>query len=136
MAPLGKCCVGQRVAEQLVVGAEIVERDAGLRHTGGAAGLEHEHRLAGAALGDPALHRSAAQPVVLEQTEAREIAERLDLAPRVPSELSGEIQPEGAARGRIEMPRDDLADVDVERLARGSRPRRKVGIHMRAMSRG
>ena len=63
--------VRQRRAEQLVVGAEVVERDARLRNAGRAAGLEHVDRLAGEPLRDPALHRTAAQPLVLERAEAR-----------------------------------------------------------------
>ena len=127
---LREVLIGQRVAEQLVVDPEIVARDARLGHAGGAAGLEHVDRLAGAALGDPALHRSAAQPVVLEKTEAPEVVEARDLAPRIPSELLRELQPERATGGRVEMPRDDLADVDVERLALGARPSCEVGIRV------
>ena len=111
--------VGQRLAEDLVVGAEVLTRDAGLRDAGGAAGLEHEDRLPGEALRHPALHRAAAQPLVLERTQPGQIGEPVDLAPRIPSELARVIEPERTAGGGVEVPGHDFADPCVQARARG-----------------
>ena len=72
-APFGKRVVGQRLAEVLVVDAEVLVRDARLRHAGAAAGLEHVDRLVGVRLGHPAPHRPAAQPLVFERPELVEV---------------------------------------------------------------
>ena len=45
LRPLGEVLVGQRVAEHLVVDAEVVDDDAALGDAGGAAGLEDVDRL-------------------------------------------------------------------------------------------
>ena len=84
--PFGKYSIGQRLAEQLVVDAEVVAVDARLRNAGRAAGLEDVDRLAGEPLRHPALHRSAAQPLVLERAESPKIGERPDLAAWIPPE--------------------------------------------------
>src|SRR5262249_48486547 len=113
--------VGQRLAEQLVVGPEVFHRDARLWNAGRPARLEDEHWFAGEAFRNPALHRAAAQPFVLEQPEPLQLVERLHFAARVESGLLRELQPERRAGRRIEMPVDDLANPGVERLARGWR---------------
>ncbi len=110
--------VRQRRAEQLVIGAEILERHAGLRNARRAAGLEHIRRLAGESLRDPALHGTAAQPFVLECRKPRQVAEPADLLPRIPSELVCVVEPERRPRRRIEMPIDDVANMRVERGSR------------------
>ena len=92
--------VGQRRAEQLVVGAEIVAGDARLRRAGRAAGLEDEHRLAGQASRDPALHRSAAQPLVLERPQTFQVAEPLDLGPADPTRASSRSRARTGSRWR------------------------------------
>ena len=68
----------------------------------------------------------------LERAEAREIPERLDLAPRIPAKFCGKVQPEWTPRGWIEVPSDDLAHPGVEALAgrgagHGPRGRRMSG---------
>ena len=65
--------VGQRVAEHLVVDAEVVDVDARLGHAGAAAGLEDVDGPARVALRHPAAHRAAAQPLVLEGAELVEV---------------------------------------------------------------
>ena len=61
--------VGQGVAEHLVVDAEVVADDPALGDARGAAGLEHVPRSIRQRFRDPAPHRAAAQPVVLEVAE-------------------------------------------------------------------
>ena len=58
--------IRQRVAEDLVVGPEVVDRHAGFRGAGRPARFENEHRFALEPLRDPPLHRTAAQRLVLE----------------------------------------------------------------------
>src|SRR5262249_11850750 len=110
--------VGQRLAEQLVVGAEVLEGDTGLRDAGGAAGLEDEYRLTRTAVRDPTLGRAATQPRVLERAEPVDVGERVDCATGIPSELRRVVQPERRSGGRVEMPVHDLTHVRVERRAR------------------
>src|SRR5207237_8168445 len=100
--------VGQCFTEQLVVDSEILERHPCLRDARRAARLEHVDRLAHIAPTNPALYRAAAQPLVFEGAQAREVAEPVDLAARVPAQLLRVLQPEGTAGRRIEMPRDHL----------------------------
>src|SRR5687768_13644306 len=107
--------IGQRLAEELVVCAEIVERHTSLRNARSATRLEYVHRLARKPLRDPPLHRSASQPVVLESRKAGQIVEAAGLLSRIPAELPRVFQPERGPGSRIEMPGDDLADVRVER---------------------
>src|SRR5262249_50992676 len=94
-----------------------------LGNAGGAAGLEDEHRPAGERLRNPALHGTAAQCVVVELTEARQVGEARDLAPGIPRCLFRELEPERTTARGIEMPVDDLAPPGVELLARCRRGR-------------
>jgi hypothetical protein len=112
-----KVLVGERAAEDFVVDPEVLDADARLRRACRAAGLEHEDRFARQRFGDPPLHRTAAQPVVLERREAPEIGEAVDLAARIPAQFRRVIEPERGARCRIEMPRDHLTYPCVERGA-------------------
>ena len=107
--------VRQRVAEDLVIGAEVVDRHARLRRAGRPARLEDEHRLAGESLGDPPLHRAAAQRFVFERAEALQVRKRLDFLARIPPGLRREVEPERTTGRGIEMPVDDLAHPRVER---------------------
>src|SRR5262249_18712363 len=120
--------VGQRRAEQLVVDPEVVRGDARLGNAGRAAGLEDEDRLPVEAAGNPALHGTAAQPLVLEFAEAAQIGERPDLTARLPSGLRGELEPERRPGHRVEVPVDDLPEPRVERLLRPAGWRLRHGI--------
>ena len=106
--------VRQRLAEHLVVDAEVVAVDAA---SSGCRWCRRSRRrktgLPARPFGNPAPHRPAAQPLVLEEAERLQVVEALDLAARIPVELAGELQPERAARRRIEMPRDDLTDPGI-----------------------
>ncbi len=113
---LRESVVGQRVAEQLVVDAEVVDVDARLRHAGAAAGLERVDR--------PVLRRpfgtqrrtgAAAQPLVLERAELVEVV----VAPGSPCAdpsrpCSAQSSQNGAAGRRVEVPVHQLADPRVE----------------------
>jgi len=115
---LGKVLVGQRPAEELVVGAEVLDGDPALGDAGRAAGLEDVNRPSREPFRNPALDRTAAQPLVLEQSEAPQVVEAADLAARVPAEARGEIEPKRRSGGGIEMPVDHLPDPRVELGAR------------------
>src|SRR5207247_10663414 len=101
-----------------VVNPEVFDGNARLRNARRPARFEDEHRPAGKPFRNPALHRTSAQPRVLEFTKTLEIGEARDVPPRIPAARPRELQPERRARCRIEMPVDDLADPGVERLAR------------------
>src|ERR1700682_3329684 len=96
--------VGQRLAENLVVDPKILEADARLRRAGRSAGLEHEHRFSGEALGNPSLDGAAGQPFILQFGESLKVVDPPDLAPRIPAELRRVLEPERTARRRIEVP--------------------------------
>ena len=115
--PLGEELFRQRLAEHLVVDAEIVGDDAALGDAGRAARLEDVDRLVLQPLGHPAAHRAAAQPFVLEQAELFEIVEALHVLARVELKRLGPLQPERRAGVGVEVPFDDLADVGVEPFA-------------------
>ncbi len=114
VASLGEVLVGERVAEEFVVDPVVLDDDATLGNAGGAAGLEDVGRLVGEALGDPTADGAAAEPLILEQRELREIGERADLLPRIEAERFGFLEPEGAAGLGVEVPFDRLAGVLVE----------------------
>ena len=71
--------VGQRVAEHLVVGAEVVDVDARLGHAGAAARLEDVDGTVGQTLRHPAADGAAAQPLVLEGPKRVEVVVGLNL---------------------------------------------------------
>ena len=119
VAAPGKVLVGQRVAEHLVIGSEVVDVDPRLRNAGRAAGLEREDGLVGKGLRHPPADGPAPQPLVLEEAESVEVRVGPDLLPRVPVELLREVQPERRAGLGIEVPPDDVADVGVE-IGRGN----------------
>src|SRR5215207_6680803 len=99
--------VWQRLTEDLVVDAEVVAADTRLRDTCRANRLEDEDRLALQTTRQPALHRPAPQPLVLE------------LAAGIPPQFGSVVEPERRSGGGVEMPVDDLADPRVERGAGG-----------------
>jgi hypothetical protein len=110
----GEILVGQRVAEEFVVDPVVLDDDATLGNARGAAGLEDVGRLVGEPLRDPAADGAAAQPLILEQRELREIGERADLFARIEAQRFGSLQPERAAGLGVEVPLDRLAGVLVE----------------------
>ena len=100
--------VGQRRAEHLVVGPEVVDVDPRLRH----AQCSRPSRRCRPAIGEkpwaPPAHRAAAQPLVLEEAEAVQVVVGLNSAPRVPVEPPGVLEPERRPRLRVKVPGDDL----------------------------
>ena len=106
--------IGERVAELLVIGAEVAHVDARLRHAGGATGLEDIGGLAGKALGDPARHRATPEPFVLERGELLQVVVILDLGDRIERQRLRILQPEGAAGGGVEMPGHHLHGMGIE----------------------
>jgi len=114
VAAARKGVVVEAIAEDLVVDLEVVDVDPALRDAGGAAGLEDVEGLPGEAPRQPAAHRAAAQPFVLEVAEELEVGVAADVADRVEVEAPGPLEPERAAGGRIEVPGHDLAHVGVE----------------------
>ncbi len=102
--PWRKVFVGQRLAEQRVVGAKIVDRDAALGNARRAAGFEHVDRLVGERLGHPAPHRPAAQPFVFERLELFQVVERADFLERIEFQRLGIFEPERAAGRRMKVP--------------------------------
>src|SRR5262249_49604703 len=93
---------------------EVVRCDPRLRNARRAAGLEDVDRPAVESLRDPALHRPAAQPLVLKLGEAREIGEAPDLLARIPAGRLPVLDPERPTGRRIEVPVDDFAHRRVE----------------------
>ena len=91
VSALRKLVVRQRLAEQLVVDAEVVDVDARLRHAGAAAGLERVDRLVLVGARHPAPHRAAAQPLVLERAELVEVLVALESPCADPSRPSRPI---------------------------------------------
>ena len=98
----------------------VLDDDAALGDAGGAAGLEDVGGILPDILGEPAAHRTAAQPVVLEQAELAQVIETLDFLAWIEIELEERvlalhgIDPEGGAELGVEVPGDDLAHVGVE----------------------
>src|SRR4030095_11345553 len=113
--------VGQRRAEDFVIDPEVLAVDARLGDAGRAAGLEDEDRFAGQATGHPPLHGTAAKPFVFEQIEQLQVVESRDALARIPPEFLRVVEPEGAAGGRYEVPRDDSATPRIERRTGGLR---------------
>ena len=134
--PGWKILIRQRAAEQLVVGAKVVDGDAALGHARGAAGLEHVNRLVGAGLGHPAADRPATQPLVLERLELAKVVKRADILERVEFQPRGVIEPERAARRGMEVPLHDLVRMRVQLLAGGFRAGRDVAADRRADTHG
>ena len=112
-----KILLRQRVAEQRVIDAKILDRDAALGHAGRAAGLEHVDRLVGQPLRHPPPHRPAAEPFVLERREFPQIVERADLFERIELQLSLEIEPERAAGRLVKVPGHGLDHVRIQSVA-------------------
>ena len=123
-----KSIVGQGGAEGFVIDAEVVNGDAGLRHTGAAAGFENVDGAVGVGFGHPAAYGSAAQPLILEEAEAVEVVIAADFGAGIPIELGGIVEPEGAAGFGIEMPLDHLACPGVEGGTRGLGFGRQAGF--------
>ena len=69
VAALGEALVREGLAEELVVGLEVLDVDPALGQAGRAAGLEDVERPVGQPLRHPAPDRPAAQPLVLEMAE-------------------------------------------------------------------
>src|SRR6185436_11007753 len=67
-------------------------------------------------LRDPSLHRSAAQPFILELRKAREFGEPLDFLAWIPTGRLRIVEPEGTSGRGIEVPVDDFAHPRVEFL--------------------
>src|SRR6478672_11247579 len=106
----------QRVAERLVIDAEVVDVDARLRHARAAAGFKCVNRTIGITLRHPTPHWPTTQPLVLKKTEAREVVVTLDLCARIPRQVTGEVEPERTTGFRVEMPLDNFAHPGIERF--------------------
>src|SRR5690606_12155354 len=74
-----------------------------------------------------------AEPFVLERGELLEVLVRLDLSERIELQLPLLLEPEGAPRRLVEVPRHGFGRVGVERLACSARCGREfsVGCHAR-----
>ena len=83
VGPRGKVSSFERVAEDLVVGLEVVVVHPALGHAGRATRLEDVPGLVGESLGHPAPHGPAAQPLVLEVAQDLQIVVAADLLARV-----------------------------------------------------
>src|SRR5215469_12282645 len=91
---LGEILLRQRVAEHLVVDAEIVLDDAALGDAGGTAGLENISRLILQGFRHPTAHRAAAQAFVLEEAEQLQVVEPPHVLERVERKGLGAFEPE------------------------------------------
>src|SRR6266849_1211546 len=109
-----KIFVGKRLAEHLVIDAEILHGHATLRYSGRAAGLEDVRGQVCEAFGHPAANRTSAEPLILEGREFSEIRKAVDLPSRVPVQLGSKIQPERTAGFVIKMPLDDIPHMCIQ----------------------
>jgi hypothetical protein len=96
--------VRQSIGESFVVNAKIFVRDAGFRDARRSSSFESEDGLVGVGLGDPASHRSSAEPLVLEKAEFIEIIISMDIAQRIEVERLRAVEPEGRAGVGAEVP--------------------------------
>ena len=101
--------VGQSVGEGFVIYAEILVRNAGFRHAGGASGFEREDRLVRVRLRHPATHGPAAEPLIFEESKTIEILIRLNVAEGIEVERLGSVDPERSPGRGIEVPLDNFA---------------------------
>ena len=104
-----------RGASVTITGRRAPELDAAASGLAAGAGVGTGRVLAVAGNVGDAAHRAAAEPVVLEVRELRQIVEARDNLPRIPPGLPGPIEPERAPGVRVEMPLDDLSHPRVER---------------------
>jgi hypothetical protein len=107
----------QRLAEQRVIGAKIINRNPALRHACCAAGLKYINRLICIRLRNPATHRTASQPLIFEGLKLFQILKRLNVRQRIELQTLFIFQPEGAARRLMEMPLHNLIGLRIERFA-------------------
>ena len=122
VGPPGEVLLGKVVAEELVVGAEVVYRDAALGDSSCSTGLEDVDGLVGEGLGHPAADRPAPQPRIFEEGELPQILKTLDVFARIEVQLFLKLQPERRAALGIEVPLHDLPDVGIECLPGLLRP--------------
>ena len=113
---LGKGRVVEGLAEELVVGLEVLDVHPALGQAGRTAGLEDVEGLVGETLGYPTPDGAATQPVVLEVAEDGEVVVTRDLLAGIEVELGREVEPERTAGGWIEVPGDHLPHVRIEML--------------------
>ena len=113
----GKVFVVKRVAEHRVVDAEVVDIDPALGDAGAAAGLEDVDRPIGIGLGNPAPHRAAAEPFVLEGPSLARSAKQW-----ISSAGPNRAAPHSRARRACRSP-----DRNARRRTRGPRRRASRG---------
>src|SRR5260370_14561174 len=92
-----KVFIGKRLAEHLVIDADILHGHATLRYSGRAAGLEDVRGQVSEALGHPAANRTSAEPLILERREFSHIRKPLDLPTRSPVQPASIIHPHRTA---------------------------------------
>src|SRR5690606_18518034 len=97
----------------------VLDHHAALGDPGGAAGFKYIDRFSGVSLGHPAIDRSAAEPVVLEQRKFFQIVKALDVAQRIEIEFGLLAEPKRAAGSFVEMPPDRFDSVRIEPLTGG-----------------
>ena len=114
---LRETLVRQRLAEHLVVDAEVVDVDARLRHAGGAAGLEDVDRLVG--VGPAAPSGARARRAATRPGRRRTCRDPRSSSPRRagPSRPGGAFQPEGRPGLGGEMPPHHLAHPSIQPVA-------------------
>ena len=106
--------VGERVAEHLIVGAEVTGVDSRLRRARRATGLKHVHRLVGETLWHPPADGASTEPLILERRELLEVVEALHVGERIEGQALRILQPEGAARRLVKVPGHGLDGVRIE----------------------
>src|SRR6266436_5718717 len=109
-----KIFVGKRLAEHLVIDAEILHGHAALGYSGRPAGLEDVRRQVSEAFGHPAANRTSAEPFILERREFSEIRKAVDVPSRIPVQPGSKIQPERTTGFVIEMPLDDIPHMCIQ----------------------
>ena len=123
---LGEELLGQRVAEGLVVDAEVVDVDARLRHAGRAAGLEDRDRPAPRSPSAPSAargRRAATRPRRSRTCRGRRSPSRPGAGRSPPASPS---PARTACRWGVEVPGHDLAHPGVEPVACGLAARREL----------
>src|SRR5260370_18882847 len=92
-----KVFVGKRLAEHLVIDAEILHGHATLRYSGRAAGLEDVRGQVSEAFGHPTANRTSAEPLILKRRAFSDIRKALDLPSRIPVHPGSKIHPDRTA---------------------------------------
>src|ERR1044071_8119544 len=119
----------KRFAERFIIQAKVINAYSRFGNACAAASLEDIDGAVCVSFRHPSANRASAQPLVLKESEAREVVIPLDLVARVPIEVLRIVEPERASRCRVKVPLNDFAHPRIERVARSFHFRFDVGFY-------